>query len=213
MIYRILLALTFLIIGIILIVKINKQKNILQESGLLFGGYFKAIWKPLKSETSEDRLAIGKLKRALLGSTAWLFILMAFTGFIPVLFFGSPLTGLPLMIHVTLAPFFVLVLAFTALFYTKNKQFNKKDLALIRSYSKKAGIAERFNFLTKIIFWLLLVLSIPAILTIVLSMYPIFSVEQLGTMAHIHGYSVLCMFIITFTYFLIKIETQIEKKR
>jgi len=213
MIYRILLALTFLVFFILIMQKNSKQNNFLQAIIDLLKHYYNLIWLPFKSGAKTDSSSLQRIKSALLGLSGCLFLLMAVTGFIPVLIAGSPLTGIPLMIHVTLAPLFVVSMALGALFYAKTKQFDKNDLAVVEKTAKKSAKNSELIFLSKVSFWLLLVLSVPAILSIVLSMYPLFSLAGIEVMAHIHGYSILLMFIVTFVYFIKKIETQLANKR
>jgi hypothetical protein len=132
------------------------------------------------------------------------FILLAITGILPVLAFNEHISGLLLIIHVTVAPVFVVALALTALFWANFKQFNHSDLTLIkeaRSENKDQRPAYRLQtYWLKIFFWIFLAFSIPASLSMIFSMFPYLGTDGQDAMLTIHQYSTLFLLIIAFFY-------------
>jgi len=132
------------------------------------------------------------------------FILLAFTGIIPVLILNQHITGILLIIHVTVAPVFVVALAMTALFWAHFQQFDGSDLAMIKSIqkqekSKRLAYHLRTYWL-KVFFWIFLAFSIPASLSMIFSMFPLFGTDGLNTMLNIHQYATLGLLIVAFFY-------------
>ncbi len=126
------------------------------------------------------------------------FALLALTAFLPILFLGGHLSGFPLILHVTVAPVFCVTLALTAVFWAHSQRLfssdwpNLKNKIVQRICSLEDGIASW----QKIYFWLFLLVSIPAILSIVLGMYPLFGTEGQATLIVIHRYTTLVLFIV-----------------
>lgn len=121
------------------------------------------------------------------------FVVLALTGFYPGLILGRQITGYPLMLHVTMAPVFMLGMVALAVLWAARCQFNEADWNLIRRlWSKQArqeGHACQCTFfLQKICFWVMILLAIPAGLTIVLSMLPLFGTHGQELMYHTHRY-------------------------
>jgi hypothetical protein len=61
-----------------------------------------------------------------------LFIILALTGIIPVVFLGEQISGLLLIIHVTIAPFFAVALMLTAIFWAHFQQFDHSDFIYVK---------------------------------------------------------------------------------
>jgi len=126
------------------------------------------------------------------------FVLLALTAFLPILIFGGHLSSFPLILHVTIAPVFCLTLALSAVFWAHSQRLFSSDWPNFKSRfiqqvcSLKEGIASW----QKVYFWLFILISIPAILSIVLGMYPVFGTEGQATLIVIHSYSTLFLFIV-----------------
>ena len=141
--------------------------------------------------------ALDNFRRIAFGFSAALFALLALTGFIQVLFFGEHLSGLLLIIHVTVAPLFALSLSALALLWAHRLRFDEEDwrYVLAPDYRRRAGWEQRMRLGLKVGFWTVLVLSLPLIGTIILELFPIFGTEGEALLARAHGYSALLLLV------------------
>jgi len=137
----------------------------------------------------ETRFDFNLARVVLLNLSILFFILLVLTSFLPVLL-GFNLTGLVLILHITFAPFFVIAFTLTVMLWAEKMKF---ETAAIKS--------NGFNF--RLYFWLFLFFSIPAILSVILGMYPLFGMESQQILVEVHKYSVLLLFIIL-SLFIIK---------
>jgi hypothetical protein len=132
------------------------------------------------------------------------FVILAFTGIIPVLILNEHMSGIFLIIHVTIAPVFAIALALTALFWAHFQQFNNVDLELLKKVrEQKKNPRLKYHaqtFWPKILFWLFLALSVPASLSMIISMFPFIGTNGQNTMLNIHQYTTLSLLIIAFFY-------------
>lgn len=147
--------------------------------------------KSLIKPTGENkaRFDFNLSRNVLLNLTILFFILLVLTSFIPVML-GFSLSGIVLILHLTIAPFFVFALTLTIILWAEKMKF---ETTAIKSK----------NFIFRLCFWLFLVFSLPAILSIIFGMYPLFGMESQHILLDIHKYSVLLLFIIL-SLFIIK---------
>jgi len=126
------------------------------------------------------------------------FALLAVTAFLPILILGGHLSGFPLILHVTIAPVFCVALALSAVFWAHSQRLFSSDWPNLKSkiIQNICSLGEEISSWQKIYFWIFLLVSIPAILSIVLGMYPIFGTEGQAALILIHSYSTLILFII-----------------
>ncbi len=129
-------------------------------------------------------------------------LLMAVTSFLPILIMGGQLTGFPLILHVTLAPFFCVSLAISALFWAHSQQFQEEDWSYLKKLQLNMDKNDDINLKSwqKVYFWFFMLISLPAILSIVLSMYPLFGTGGQEALLEIHRYSTLLLFLIISIY-------------
>jgi len=102
-------------------------------------------------------------------------IVLIITGFFPNLILFQTISGYWLILHVTIAVPFIFCMVLLALTYAE--QFSSK----------------KYPFLVKATFWLLILLALPLILSIVLSMFPLFGTYGQELLAEIHRYSALLL--------------------
>jgi hypothetical protein len=201
MTYRILLALTILSFIVWMGIQAGKHKNYFKLWTDFLSRQFLAIFRPVNSDGNRASLSVlSRFRAALLGLTGWLFALMALSSFIPVLVAGSPLSGWMLILHVTVAPFFLIALAMTALLFAVNKLFKPEDLHVLTSLKSDREAPVLMPFLSRLSFWTFLVVAIPAVLSVILSMYPLFTAEGLEALVRVHRYATLILFIIVGVY-------------
>jgi len=118
------------------------------------------------------------------------FVVLSVTGFYPVLCTGEPLSGYPLMLHATAAPVFAVCVVLVALLWAHRSRFDETDWNTFRLRCGKAQ-QEKSDcsctvFWRKIFFWLMVLLTIPVILSIALSMFPLFGTKGQIFLYHMH---------------------------
>lgn len=124
------------------------------------------------------------------------FIILAVTGFLQVLVTGQHLGGILLIIHVTIAPVFVLSVTITVLLMVHKMRFNYNDLETFKNRSAKTWDEAKVNIFKKIDFWMAFTMVIPAILAIILMMFPLFGTYGQEQLLDIHRYSTLILFLL-----------------
>ena len=143
------------------------------------------------------------------------FVVLAITGFYPTIILGRHITGYLVMVHATFAPVFAICLAVLAVMWARCCRFTGGDwpwfeliiqrLTLSNDLGdeatrKNSGIGQ------KIAFWLIIFLALPLILSIVISMFPLFGTHWQEILLSMHRYTALvfAMFTILHTYFIIR---------
>ena len=142
------------------------------------------------------------LRKVLYRITALLFLILVISGFFPVLIFGQSLSGSLLIVHVTTAPIFVLFFTLSLLFNAHSQQFNLNDWNYVSQAEteQKLSMRHRLVFWRKVCFWLFAVISLPAILSVIISMYPLFGTGWQVAMLNLHQFSVLVLLIVSMFY-------------
>lgn len=142
----------------------------------------------------------GRIRKLLYLLALLCFVILAVTGFYPALIQGRRLSGYLLMIHVTAGGVFSACLALLALMWADLCTFDKIDLQWLMQLFPVSQQAEEKNtgprLWQKVIFWIILVSALPLILSVVLSMLPLFGTENQILLAEIHRYSALAFFAI-----------------
>lgn len=139
---------------------------------------------------------INSIKKLLYVVTVALFLIMAISAFIPAIIFGGSLSGVFLLIHVTAAPFFAVSLALTIVIYAQQNKFGTKDFKNQTDFNNLNSLKLNNSGNQKLIFWLFTFFSLPAIVSIILSMFPLFGTEGQNILLEIHRYSTLILFIL-----------------
>lgn len=115
-------------------------------------------------------------------------VVLMITGASGVIFSGQQLTGLGLLIHLSIAPIFAIGLAILVFQWAHVFQFVE---------------SKEYTLSIKILFWALAVLVLPVVLSIVLSMHSFFGTEAQYFLSDLHRVSSLFLVIaaILFLYF------------
>jgi len=121
---------------------------------------------------------------------------LAITGFYPVLIKGKHISGYLMMLHATCAPVFAACMAALAVMWAGRCRFERFDCPLTVRLVSWLGGKETCDEVAcgssgvgqKALFWLLIVLSLPLILSIVLSMFPLFGTHYQNLFLGIHRY-------------------------
>jgi cytochrome b subunit of formate dehydrogenase len=120
-------------------------------------------------------------------------------------------------VHVTLAPIFAVCLTILTLFWAHHHRFNRNDWQRLVQWIRKeetAPSAQQANpdLWQKICFWLIVTFSVPVIVSIILSMYPLFGTAGQEFLLGLHGYTALFMLItaVLHTYLIISSTQRIQ---
>ena len=119
-----------------------------------------------------------------------LFTTLALSGFLPLLV-GKHLSGVLLVLHVTAAPVFALLLAAWAVLQAHRHRFVAGDAAILRSLVQARNFRAFFGSQTaaKLFFWLALVMALPLIFSILLRMLPLFGTAGQEALLQWHRFS------------------------
>jgi len=166
---------------------------------------FRAIW------------IIGRLKKLVYVVAMVCFVVLSITGFGPWLILGKSLSGYWVMAHVTFAPVFALCIAVLAVMEAHNQRFDKGDWQLVEHLVRAGTTDEDFVgsssiIVMKICFWLILIVALPLILSIVLSMFPLFGIRGQKFLLQLHLYSALLLALAAIVHTFLVIRTQVRKQ-
>lgn len=146
------------------------------------------------------------LRKAIFIATVLSFAILALSGFLPKVIFGMDLSGVGLLIHVTVAPFFALLLATLIVLTAHQNRFAQDDLPGLRYifyrelYQRNTTSSSAPNTLQKICFWLAAILSLPLILSILFSMSDLFDAKYQTLFLIIHRFSSLGFLVVVLWY-------------
>lgn len=176
----------------------------LKKSGISFKEISDYCFTELKNSCSDLKsIKLQSLSENLhsLQSVAYLltilgFIIMFVTGFISLLFTGGALTGILLMIHVSVAPLISITFAILVILFAHSNRFNDNDITISTEDDGKKKIIYKDSAYLKINFWLISIFSLPAMASIILTMFPLFGTEGQISLLEIHRYSVLIISIL-----------------
>jgi cytochrome b subunit of formate dehydrogenase len=157
---------------------------------------------------------LGKLKKLLYLLAMLCVVVLAVTGFYPVLILGEHISGYLLMIHVTAGGVFAACLVLLAFTFAHSHSFDDKDwpwlTSLVRRELQKSQLLpESSDLVRKVCFWLLIILALPLMLSVVLSMFPLFGTAEQLLLADTHRYSTLAFAVVAIihTYLIIRAPT------
>ena len=136
---------------------------------------------------------LGALKKLVYLLALLCFLVLAITGFYPVLVQGKHISGFGMMVHATFAPIFALCMALLAVTWAGGNRFTAADCPwmsrLLRRVTRLHVAADDRPWrsslvLYKAAFWLLLFLTLPLVLSIVVSMFHLLGTDwQRATLA------------------------------
>ena len=126
-----------------------------------------------------------------LGSLVILFV----TGFAGRLLLGEAIHGYTLMVHVGLAPVFVISAGVVLVAWSYQCRLNENDRRGLVSLLclRKTASTDTVNLGWKLTFWLSMALVVPVSLSMVLGMFSIFGTHGQETLICLHQYSSLAL--------------------
>ena len=140
------------------------------------------------------------------GSMVVLFV----TGFAGRLLFGELMTGYTLMLHIGLAPVFVVCVGFIVVAWGHQCRLNEDDWQGLTSLMRleKTDPADTADLGWKVTFWLVIVLVVPVSLSMVLGMFPIFGTHGQETLLCLHQYTSLALTLVVMIHIHLVIRRQ-----
>ena len=150
--------------------------------------------------------------------------ILACTGFFPAVLLGQPMAGYLLVLHFAAAPFFAFCVAALSLAWPYKHRFDGSDWSYLLSVFARDEVAESESapdlrnpentkagndkteldagsFYRKLFYWLLLLFSVPVILSVLASMYPLFGSIGQAFLLDLHRYSALALVLSAMGYF------------
>ena len=171
----------------------------------------------MKSKRKQSLVVILRMLVYLLALVC--FVVLALTGFYPVLILGEHISGYLVMLHATFAPVFAICIAVLAVMWASNCRFITGDWPWFERIVKrvtsiesvdKAAQSKSSGLGQKITFWLIIFLVLPLALSIVLSMFPLFGTHWQGILLGLHRNTALVftVVVIVHTFLLIRITAK-----
>jgi len=148
----------------------------------------------------QERSLLGALKKLCYLVTAVCFVVLAITGFWPVLVKGEHISGFPIMIHSTFAAVFAVCLAIITITWAGSNRFERSECPwlwrLLRRVTnlripRQEGPCKSTVIVKKAMFWAVAALSLPLILSVVLSMLHLFGTHWQEILLAAHRWSAL----------------------
>jgi cytochrome b subunit of formate dehydrogenase len=160
---------------------------------------------------------LGVLKKLAYLVSLVCFLVLALTGFWPLLVRGEHISGYLMMIHATFAPVFALCLAILVVTWAGANRFTAEDAPwvqrLLRRTTRLHVAAEdkpgRCGVLWyKVTFWLLMFLALPLILSIVISMFHILGTSWQYFAMAVHRWTALVFAVVAILHTYLAIRTR-----
>lgn len=166
----------------------------------------------------EQRLSpLGVIRKLIYLLALLCFVVLAVTSFFPVLVQGKPIHGYWLMLHATFAPVFAVCLAVLAVISARHFRFSRGDWPWLQRIiervtltknSSEEDVSDGLGIAQKIAFWLIVALSLPLILSIISSMFPLLGTHWQEFVLNVHRYTALAfaVVVIIHTYLMIRVK-------
>ena len=160
---------------------------------------------------------LGVLKKLAYLVSLICFVVLAITGFWPVLVRGEHISGYLMMIHATFAPVFALCLAILALTWAGENRFTTEDCPWVQRLLRRTTrlhvpVQERSASCAvlgyKATFWILMFLALPLILSIIVSMFHILGTSWQYFAMAAHRWTALVFAIVAIVHTYLAIRTR-----
>ena len=126
------------------------------------------------------------------------FVVLAVTGFYPLLVLGEHISGYLVMIHATFAPVFAICLAVLAVMWARRCRLAYGDWPWLERFVQRVTLVKSANgqmrirscdLGQKVAFWLIVFLALPLILSIVLIMFGLFGTHWQEILLGVHRWT------------------------
>ena len=144
---------------------------------------------------SGDPSTLAKLRRLACLLAAGSLVMLFVTGFAGRLLFGEQITGYTLMLHVGLAPVFIVCTGFILVAWGQQCCLNEVDWQGLTSLMRleKTDSGDTADLGWKLTFWLSMFLVVPVSLSMVLGMFQIFGTHGQELLISLHQYTSLAL--------------------
>jgi len=169
----------------------------------------------------EQKLSpLGVLKKLVFLLALLCFVVLAVTGFYQRLVFGVPISGYFVMVHATFAPVFAICLAVLAVLWARSHRFERSDWPLLQRIiervtlwktSTEESVYKSASVVQKITFWVIVFLSLPLILSIVSSMFPLFGTNWQEFLLAAHRWTALVFAVVAIIHIYLVIRSQLKQ--
>lgn len=156
------------------------------------------IIKPKSStscSTGRDHLLVGLVKKLAIIFGVLSALVLIGTGFANRLVFDGMIEGYVLMLHATAAPVFMACVAAIAVLFAGSAGLSRADCGILSMIVGEKVQDEKIEtcICKRIGFWVILILTVPVILSIILSMLPIFGTHMQEVLFEIHRWCALLL--------------------
>ena len=164
----------------------------------------------------EQKLSLVGVLRKLVYLLALLcFVVLAVTGFYPLLVLDEHISGYLMMVHATFSPVFAGCLAILAVMWAGRCRFTRSDCPLLQRILQRVTLGKSTSekplckssgLGQEITFWLIIFLALPLILSIVSSMFVFFGTDWQEFLLAVHRYTALvfALVAIVHTYLMVR---------
>ena len=140
----------------------------------------------------------GRLRKLVYIVALLCFAVLLYTGFAPPIAMGVSLSGYMLMLHATAAPVFAVCVMVLVVMWAYQCRFTQQDfLPLLKLFKPETPWKESEKpalcFTQRVCFWAIAIITLPLILSIVLSMFPLFGTHIQEVLFQIHRYTALAV--------------------
>ncbi|MBN1359839.1 MAG: hypothetical protein JW993_04570 [Sedimentisphaerales bacterium] len=160
---------------------------------------------------------LGALKKLCYLVALVCFLILGFTGFYPLLVRGEHISGYLMMIHATFAPIFALCLAILALTWASRHRFERTDCPCLQRLLRRVtrlrlpepqGACQCTLAAQKVAFWAVVTLSLPLILSILLSMFHLFGTDWQELLLATHRWTAVAfaVAVVLLTYLTVRLR-------
>jgi cytochrome b subunit of formate dehydrogenase len=172
----------------------------------------------MKSKRKQSIIVILRMLAYLLALVS--FVVLALTGFYPVLILGEHISGYLVMLHVTFAPVLTVCIAVLAVMWASNCRFTAGDWPwferIVRRVTSaksvdKAAKSKSSGLGQKITFWLIIFLTLPLALSIVISMFNLFGTHWQELLLGFHRYIAYIFTVVVIVHTFLLIRTTAKK--
>jgi cytochrome b subunit of formate dehydrogenase len=158
---------------------------------------------------------VGAMRKLVFLLALFCFVILAVTGFVPRVVFGEAISGWWLFIHAIAAGVFAACIAVIAVLWADKNRLDKNYWPwlnwILHRQPKSAVPPQKYELKLRICFWVILALSLPVILTAVLSMFPLFGTHWQEILLQLHRYSTLLLSLFAICYLYLAALGEMEK--
>lgn len=163
----------------------------------------------------EQKLSfVGVIRKLLYLLALICFVVLVITGFYRPIVLGEAISGYWMVLHATFAPVFAVCLAALAVMWAHNCRFDKNYLPwlskLLQHETKNSSGTQKYELSRKVCFWLIISLTLPLILSVVLSMFSFFGTSIQRFLLQMHQYTALVFVLVAtiYTYLIIRMKME-----